>query len=692
MADITLNSGITTLTAGNNYIVDSVVDYGGGSVTSNGGNSITIKKGGRLEDATITSSTAATEIFVETTALACTGVVFSGALWEQAGEINVKSTSLLQNYTLPVGFEVKTLCFASTGDLGGDSFSRIAFASFDHYTQFYPFDPVGSNPLWIHKKCEQYYAEALGIFSTAGGDTSKMAANVTAFKRHGGRSCAVIQFRSGVYYLQNVNGDDFVTNTGDPTGLNIVRIRGVNNNLTQGYNHTYICTNWGNFLYYVDRYSMDFQPSNLWIVTDVVDWYGTFAREHDRQGYAYTRFQEDEETVSTDMELHGKFENVLFWGFYGAVYSGQYATAVQMHNVKFFGNRYGFYAHMECNLSRFTYCQFHQNAFSFTGGGYQCTMDQIEYTPENWYRDAAAVADTEHYFYHSRGAMHTMTFNNMYSEGYLGDSAAKFVHYKVAHGATGIIFRNSALSATGVQLKIYKPAGYIYAAPIGWTNRMITYKENSHLPWIVSTDDPFPLFGISNDGKPFFISDGGSNHFLGLATGTYHNWKGTPNFVQDGVYRYRQLKPNITTDYVNYNGLNAAHVRGGATQNFSEYIYDAGQDGFMVRSNMRIKLLFELKGTAQFKRPFMVSIEKLKLVITPYFDGTNNVIDGSIQYEGLASEILNSGFDGFRILLASQNNATSDLQKLDAHINGQGGDGYPLVNLTSYRLVIEQYS
>ena len=89
--------------------------------------------------------------------------------------------------------------------------------------------------------------------------------------------------------------------------------------------------------------------------------------------------------------------------------------------------------------------------------------------------EQAAVADTEHYFYHSRGAMHTMTFNNMYSEGYLGDSAAKFVHYKVAHGATGIIFRNSALSATGVQLKIYKPAGYIYAAPIGWTNRMITY-------------------------------------------------------------------------------------------------------------------------------------------------------------------------------------------------------------------------
>ena len=675
MAKIILNNTITNLTASNTYVVDSVIDYSGAIITSAGNNKIVIEDGGELNNATINSTTNPTEIKINSTDICVTGVIYSGS-FIQGSAITCKKTTSIQSYTLPIGFEINTLYFNDSGDRGGATFIMYHYSKISHADHFYPFNPVGTNNTWIYKPAELYYAETLGMFSTSEGDKSKMTANSAALQRYGGRT-QIIQFNAGIYYIRDINVDEFKDWQGNAIYIRI-RLRGVSPDVNDWKNRTWICTDWSNFMYCINHYSFCADIENLCLSTAVGNLFDP-VRSHARQGYGFTKFKSDGVTVSDNMELSLISKNCLIYGFYGGFYSGQHATACRIEKTKFLGCRYGFYANSECNLSWFFDVQFHQCAFAMTGGGYQCSMKNIEYTPENWYRDSEAVADTRHYFYKSRGIGQSMIFENVYSEGYMGDSAAKFIHYEIELGAI-ILFKGCALPYSnyiGTHLKITKSPSYPHASSTG----MINYTENSSLPTIVSTDNNL-LIRVFADGKPFYADDGIGNKFLCQALG-YQVWEG--NFVLNtNIHGYTQFKPVLSTDMKYYAGLMSAYDRGGQTLNLNEFFYTSNCEFIVGQKNVRIKMI--LNGTAKTTKPFAINIGQKKFIIKPIYNGTTCTFDETFLYEGASDKICNLSNTLLRIDLSSNLADNGDLLFIGTATQG-GGDG--IVDFGTYILEIE---
>lgn len=626
--EIKLNTGIVSLEAGNTYIVDTDLDYTNNSIKINGDCILLIKQGGYLKNATLDNTGLhKVNLKIESNDNAIQNVKYIGD-FIQANEIIVLYTTLLENYTLPAGFLIKSLFYKEQGDLGGSLFDVIPFSKFSHRLYLYPFNPKNEvSPIIVYSQKDKYFAEELGIFKSNASDNSLAVDNRKQLERHGGRSF-LIKFGLGYYHINNVNMDNCTDWKGAMGSYYSMNLEGSTNDYTEDIGRTYIITDRNNFIYSVKRGHFKCSAKYMNIETIAGNHYTEEERAQKRMGYGFTRFNKDplsnsDAIPNTTAELSVELSNVTFYGFWAGFYSGQWSTDCTLRSVTFSGCRYGFYSESSSNLSLFENIGVHNCAFGLTVGGDKCTIRRVEITPENWYRDEDAIKTEYFYGYCSNSGFQNCYIEDVYLEDYLADteSRKKYIIYKLSAGSNvtfnRIAFQSVANDTSAYHLEIYRQKGYPYENL--QTNKTIANFINSTLPTKVRTEEDWVITGIAKDDS-YFLSK--ASYKVGEETkvvqffsgrGVLHFWKGKPNISWDNIYKIAKLY-FTEQQHIYYEALTASNEKKPVLM---RQILN-GSSFVSPTPDRRLNLEINIKGTCKMRLPFILNVGKMRFEIIPY--------------------------------------------------------------------------
>lgn len=666
--EIKLNTGIVSLETGNTYIVETDLDYTNNSIKINGDCILLIKQGGYLKNATLDNTDLyKVNLKIESNDNAIQNVKYIGD-FIQANEIIVLYTTLLENYTLPKGFLIKTLFYKEQGDLGGSTFDVIPFSKFSHRLYLYPFNPKDEvSPIIVYSQKDKYFAEELGIFKSGISDNALAIDNRKQLERHGGRSF-IIKFGLGYYHINNVNMDNCTDWKGEMSSYYSMNLEGSTNDYTEADGRTYLITDRSNFIFSVKRSHFKCSVKYMNIETIGGNHFTEEEIKQKRTGYGFTRFDKDPLTNSNALpdksaDLGVNLQNVDFYGFWAGFYSGQWSTGCTLRSVRFVGCRYGFYSELSSNLSLFENISIHWCAFGLTVGGDKCTIRRVEITPENKYRDEDALKTDYFYGYRSNSGFHNCYIEDVYLEDYAGDveSRKKFIVYSLSAMSrvtfNRVSFQGIASDAAAYHLEIFRGSNYNY--PDLQTSRTIANFINSDLPTKVRTSENWVITGIAKDDS-YFLSK--ASYKVGEETkvvqffsgrGVLHFWKGKPTISWD--IKYNMAKLYFTEQqHIYYEALTASNEKKPVLM--SQILN--GSNFVSPIPNRRLNLEINIKGTCKMKLPFILNVGKMRFEITPYevegnfvynysWNGTvykDDITDTSAFNLSLSTDKINSDF------------------------------------------------
>lgn len=656
-----LTTDITVLEADNIYIVDSILDFNNKSITVSGDCSIVIKQDGCICNSTIdNNSNNSVNIYIESNNIAFKKVQFIGD-FIQSNDITVLSTRLLSNYTLPIGFIIKTLCYEEQGDLGGSLFNVISFSDFNHRLFLYPFDPQDdTSPVIVYMQKDKYFAEELGIFKTDVSDNSLAVNNRKQFERHSGRSF-IIKFGLGYYYINNINVDNFVDYKGDMSNYYSVNIEGSTNDFSEDNGKTFIITDRSNFIYSVQRNHFKCSIKYCNIETIGGNHFTDEERVQKRMGYGFTRFDKDpliyeDAKPSNTCELTINLQNVSLYGFWAGFYSGQWSTGCILKNTNFNGCRYGFYSDLASNLSLFEGIGIYNCAFGLTVGGDKCVIRRVEIEDENWYRDEDALSTDYFYAYRSNNGYHACYIEDVYLEDYMGDaeSRKKYIIFSLSALSqvvfNRIVFQNVSSDTAAYHMEIFRPKGYDYLNL--QVNRSIAEFKDGDLPVKVKTSEDWVITGISHNGsiistsKTYKVGEEDKTVCFFSGRGVLHFWSGKPisSWNTDKLLLY--FNPE---QYKYYNQLIYPNEKKPVLIN--PQLIRANGYFKSPAINRKYNLIVKINGKCKINMPFFLCIgDYIKLIIFPYKIG--NDIYFNYNYNAIVemSDITSSA-DSFPVYL-----------------------------------------
>lgn len=646
MNKITLTTAITTLESGNIYQVDAPLDFSGGTINSNGDCTIEINEGGSISNAYIASASLPTSIRINASECCVSNVTYTG-LFAQQGEIVMSTTQEIQDLKLPVGFTVHTLAYATLGDRGDAEFVMTAYGSVSQQRHLWPFDPVNTtSPFWIYKPADGYSAESLGIFATSESDSSIAATNRVRLERCIGRTSAIL-FAPGYYHINNVNVDNFGKK--GTTGNNNMGLYLKGTGYSEYAIQTYIITDKSNFIYSVSSgsFRLKLEMLNVWTVAG--NHFSAAEKTADRVGYGFTRFTSDpllSDTLTSEPSSNMEFclvtNQVNFYGFIAAFWSGQWSTICDIRNTTFAGCRYGFYSALSSNLSYFENININECCFGITAGGTSCAIKRVQIVNEYWYRDAFAQSiidgtNAEHkHFYGigTRSGFHSLTVEDEYNESYMGDaiSMGKYALFNIAITSSVRLIRcNNAGRASQFSSYDLKAHAGVNHVSYSQSDNFIRIIQGP-MPAKVYCDAPILLTGISKDGKPGYNSfnekdDDGNpctrEFFSG--PGVMHYWRGVPTISTLDADTNRKDYPLImdVENYEFFDAITSPQRNAGIVDRLlteGQHIFNNTGSAYLripTNNTTFLQFRFKLSGSIKVNIPFLVKVGKLVFDVVP---------------------------------------------------------------------------